>query len=278
MQLDLAGIAASLGSACASGSTRPSPTLMAMRVPDDRLRSSVRFSLGATTTEAEIDEAVRRIAEVVGCHSVRKARERRKRLELGNLSSRTLRVNESRPAELGQQPEASLAWRGVTLTAKRRQRVPMPCDRAPKYSLAGALVVDTSGGRAEHAAMAWRARSCRGPRAGRRDTRGPREPGRPCPSPPTFRLGRPEHQLPGAHGPASRAAGSEQGARVVSPSEGNEVRRDGRRESERLIVPMKRGNRPRDPVEGRGRRVTNRWRETWRVHRNPWTCPRNNNG
>jgi cysteine desulfurase len=66
MQLDLAGIAASLGSACASGSTRPSPTLMAMRVPDDRLRSSVRFSLGATTTEAEIDEAMRRIVEVVG--------------------------------------------------------------------------------------------------------------------------------------------------------------------------------------------------------------------
>jgi cysteine desulfurase len=66
MQLDLAGIAASLGSACASGSTRPSPTLMAMSVPDDRLRSSVRFSLGATTTEAEIDEAVRRIAEIVG--------------------------------------------------------------------------------------------------------------------------------------------------------------------------------------------------------------------
>jgi cysteine desulfurase len=65
MQLDLAGIAASLGSACASGSTRPSPTLMAMRVPDDRLRSSVRFSLGATTTEAEIDEAVRRIVGVV---------------------------------------------------------------------------------------------------------------------------------------------------------------------------------------------------------------------
>jgi cysteine desulfurase len=65
MQLDLAGIAASLGSACASGSTRPSPTLMAMRVPDDRLRSSVRFSLGATTTEAEIDEAVRRITGVV---------------------------------------------------------------------------------------------------------------------------------------------------------------------------------------------------------------------
>jgi cysteine desulfurase len=65
IQLDLAGIAASLGAACASGSTRPSPTLISMRVPDDRLRSSVRFSLGATTTEAEIDEAINRITEAV---------------------------------------------------------------------------------------------------------------------------------------------------------------------------------------------------------------------
>jgi cysteine desulfurase len=65
MQLDLAGVCASLGSACASGSTRPSPTLVAMRVPDDRLRSSVRFSLGAATTAAEVDEAVARVAAVV---------------------------------------------------------------------------------------------------------------------------------------------------------------------------------------------------------------------
>ena len=65
MHLDMAGIAVSLGSACASGSTRLSPTLMAMRVPDDRLRSSVRFSFGATTTEDEIDEATRRIVSVV---------------------------------------------------------------------------------------------------------------------------------------------------------------------------------------------------------------------
>ena len=61
----LAGVCASLGSACASGSTRPSPTLVAMRLPDDCLRSSVRFSLGAATTEAEIDEAVARIAAAV---------------------------------------------------------------------------------------------------------------------------------------------------------------------------------------------------------------------
>lgn len=66
MGLDLAGVSASLGSACASGATKPSPTLIAMRVPPDRLRSSVRFSLGAFTTAAEIDEAIGRIAAVVG--------------------------------------------------------------------------------------------------------------------------------------------------------------------------------------------------------------------
>jgi cysteine desulfurase len=65
IQLDLAGIAASAGSACASGAPRPSPTLVAMRVPDDWLRSSVRFSLGATTTEAEIEEAIVRIAAII---------------------------------------------------------------------------------------------------------------------------------------------------------------------------------------------------------------------
>ncbi len=65
MQLDLAGISASLGSACASGATRPSPVLLAMRVPEDRLRSSVRFSLGAATTEAEIEAALPRIVAAV---------------------------------------------------------------------------------------------------------------------------------------------------------------------------------------------------------------------
>jgi cysteine desulfurase len=65
MQLDLADIAVSLGSACASGATRLSPTLVAMRVPENRLRSSVRFSLGASTTDAEIEDAICRIVNVV---------------------------------------------------------------------------------------------------------------------------------------------------------------------------------------------------------------------
>ncbi|HEX8200297.1 MAG TPA: aminotransferase class V-fold PLP-dependent enzyme, partial [Isosphaeraceae bacterium] len=65
MQLDLAGVSASLGSACASGTTRPSASLLAMGIPADRLRSSVRFSFGAATTEAEVDEALARTVAVV---------------------------------------------------------------------------------------------------------------------------------------------------------------------------------------------------------------------
>ena len=70
----------------------------------------------------------------VGVFASGKARERRKCLETQKPFIATLRVNESRPAKPGRQPEASLAWGGVTLTAKRRQRVSMPCYRAPKYS------------------------------------------------------------------------------------------------------------------------------------------------
>ncbi len=65
MQLDVAEVAASLGSACASGSTRPSPTLVAMGVPRMLLRSSVRFSLGPEANQDLIDDAGRRIADAV---------------------------------------------------------------------------------------------------------------------------------------------------------------------------------------------------------------------
>jgi cysteine desulfurase len=65
MNLDLAGVACSTGSACSSGSLLPSPVLQAMRVPDDLLRSAMRFSLSHLLTDAETDEAARRIAAVV---------------------------------------------------------------------------------------------------------------------------------------------------------------------------------------------------------------------
>ena len=48
---------------------RASPTLRAMDLPKELVASSLRFSLGATTTDAEIDEAVRRIVHV--CRELR---------------------------------------------------------------------------------------------------------------------------------------------------------------------------------------------------------------
>jgi cysteine desulfurase len=53
--LDLEGVAVSTGSACSSGSLEPSHVLRAMGLPNNRARNSLRFSLGASTTEAEID-------------------------------------------------------------------------------------------------------------------------------------------------------------------------------------------------------------------------------
>jgi cysteine desulfurase len=63
--LDLAGICASLGSACASGSAEPSPILIAMGLPAGIYRSSIRFSVGWTNTEEEIDAAIERVANIV---------------------------------------------------------------------------------------------------------------------------------------------------------------------------------------------------------------------
>jgi cysteine desulfurase len=65
MAFDLAGVACSTGSACASGSSEPSPALVAMGLPQEQISSSIRFSLGAATTRAEVDEAARRIVSVV---------------------------------------------------------------------------------------------------------------------------------------------------------------------------------------------------------------------
>jgi len=56
--LDLDGIAASVGSACATGSTEVSHVLAAMGYPDEEARGSLRLSLGRSTTDAEIDVAV----------------------------------------------------------------------------------------------------------------------------------------------------------------------------------------------------------------------------
>ena len=56
--LDKAGLYASAGSACTTGSVHPSHVLRAMGFPPERAKSSVRFSLSVLTTDAEIDRAL----------------------------------------------------------------------------------------------------------------------------------------------------------------------------------------------------------------------------
>ncbi|HEU4838734.1 MAG TPA: cysteine desulfurase family protein, partial [Micavibrio sp.] len=57
MAMDLEGIAVSSGSACSSGTFKPSHVLAAMGHGADEARSALRFSTGWATTDADIDEA-----------------------------------------------------------------------------------------------------------------------------------------------------------------------------------------------------------------------------
>ena len=59
------GVCASAGAACSSGSLEPSPVLLAMGVPEPVAHGSVRFSLSRDTTDAQIDQALRVLPEVV---------------------------------------------------------------------------------------------------------------------------------------------------------------------------------------------------------------------
>jgi cysteine desulfurase len=63
--LDLEGIAVSTGSACSSGTLEPSHVLRAMGLPPSRVQGSLRFSLGATTTDEEIDRVLQVLPALV---------------------------------------------------------------------------------------------------------------------------------------------------------------------------------------------------------------------
>ncbi len=68
LQLDMNGIAASHGSACASGGLEPSPVLLNMAVPMSLARTSIRFSLSRWTTPEEIEEAIDIISRLALSH------------------------------------------------------------------------------------------------------------------------------------------------------------------------------------------------------------------
>jgi cysteine desulfurase len=63
--LDLEGIAVSTGSACSSGTLEPSHVLRAMGLPTHRTQNSIRISLGAGNTDAEIDLFVEKLPGIV---------------------------------------------------------------------------------------------------------------------------------------------------------------------------------------------------------------------
>lgn len=64
--LDRAGIAASSGSACTSGSLDPSHVLTAMGVPKSLALGSLRLSLGRASTQADVDKVLEDLPPVVG--------------------------------------------------------------------------------------------------------------------------------------------------------------------------------------------------------------------
>jgi cysteine desulfurase len=63
--LDLEGVACSTGAACTSGSVEPSRVILSLGVPRARAAEAVRFSLGSSTTDEEIDLVLTTIPQVV---------------------------------------------------------------------------------------------------------------------------------------------------------------------------------------------------------------------
>jgi cysteine desulfurase len=65
LSLDLENICASTGSACSSESSEPSHVLMAMQLPVEEARCSVRFSLGKWTTEVEVTRLLEVLPKII---------------------------------------------------------------------------------------------------------------------------------------------------------------------------------------------------------------------
>ena len=63
--LDLEGVAVSTGSACSSGTLEPSHVLKAMNLSSHRAQNSIRFSLGASNTEEQIDHVISILPRIV---------------------------------------------------------------------------------------------------------------------------------------------------------------------------------------------------------------------
>ncbi len=63
--LDIQGIYCSTGAACTSGSTEPSAILLAMGIPEEVAKQSLRFSFGLGNTQSEVDTVLDRLPSIV---------------------------------------------------------------------------------------------------------------------------------------------------------------------------------------------------------------------
>lgn len=64
--LDMAEICVSVGSACSAGAVKLSHVLTAMELPEDRVKSAVRFTFGKYNTEEEVDITIEELKKAVG--------------------------------------------------------------------------------------------------------------------------------------------------------------------------------------------------------------------
>ncbi len=65
LKLNQAGIAASSGSACTSGSLEPSHVMMAMKIPFTAAHGTIRFSLSRFTTDEEVDYVIDQVPKII---------------------------------------------------------------------------------------------------------------------------------------------------------------------------------------------------------------------
>jgi cysteine desulfurase len=70
LSLDMAGVYASAGSACSTGSVEPSHVLLALGIPVEIARGALRLTLGRSTTEEAVNYTVDRLCEIV--HELRR--------------------------------------------------------------------------------------------------------------------------------------------------------------------------------------------------------------
>ena len=68
--LDMEGVAVSTGSACSSGTGLPSPVLRAMGIPNDKINSSIRFSLGSSISKSDLDLVVGALVKAVNLNKI----------------------------------------------------------------------------------------------------------------------------------------------------------------------------------------------------------------